>query len=175
MNISTTTRRAVAAVALAGVAVTGSVLWVGTASATPADHLCTADEVTTALVAGHPGAGQRYAYVQFTAKPDRGCSLHGSQPVSLADAAGVTVSNDGAQGALVTIADGQSARMLLHWTGIEASQNQVTPSSITVTLPSDTAPATTVTLPWNQGALDNSAQAHSLTVSAVEQDAAPAY
>lgn len=157
--------KAIAAVGLAGLAVFATA---GTASAMPGDHLCTANEVTAKLVAGDPGAGQRYANVQFTAKPDRGCSLQGAQPVSLAGAPGIDVTTDRGQGKLVTIANGESASMLLHWSGINAPAQQVTPSAVKITLAHDTF----ITLPWNQGPLDDSQEAHGLRVSAVQPGAA---
>jgi hypothetical protein len=174
MSTTTVRRITAAAVVLVGAAGTAAVLGAGTASATPADHLCSAGEVTTTLVAGDPGAGQRYAYVQFTAQPDQGCSLQGSPAVSLTGAPGVAIGHATGSAPLVTIANGQSAHELLHWTGVEGPQEQVTPGSVTITLPGGQEHrATTVTLPWNQGPLDDSAQAHSLTAGIVAPGAAP--
>jgi hypothetical protein len=165
---------AVAAIAGATAVFAGA----GTASAMPTDFRCTAGQVDTALLAGDPGAGQRYAYVQFTAKPGVSCNFQGALPVALTGADGITVTPVTEDAPLVTIADGQSATMLLHWTGIEAPENQARPSSVTVTAPGTTDPRGTdsdprITLPWNQGPLDNSADAHSLTVGAVTAGAAP--
>ena len=168
---SRTTVRAIAAAALAGLALAGSVAAAGMASAAPADHPCTADQVVTSLHAGDPGAGQRYAYVQFTAKAGQSCTLQGALPVNLADAPGITVSDDRSTSSVVTIADGRSARMLLHWTGIEDSAHQVTPSTVRIALAENTA----IVLPWSQGAMDDSADAHDMFVSSVEAGAAPAY
>ena len=165
---------AVAAIAGATAVFAGA----GTASAMPTDYRCTAGQVDTALLAGDPGAGQRYAYVQFTAKPGVSCNFQGALPVALTGADGVTVTLATDLAPTVTIADGQSATMLLHWTGIEAPENQAHPSSVTVTAPGTTDPRGTdsdphITLPWNQGPLDNSADAHSLTVGPVTAGAAP--
>ena len=59
-----------------------------------------------------------------------------------------------------------------HWNGIESPERQVQPASVTVVAPSDTDPRGVpsdphITLPWNQGALDDSAQAHELIVGPV--------
>ena len=171
-------RRIAAGAVILGAAV--ALVPAGVASAMPTDFRCTSAQVTTTLVPGSPGAGQRYAYVQFTAKPGQSCNFQGSLPVSLAGAPGIAVTTDAdaANAPLVTIADGQSATMLLHWTGIEAPANQVTPDSVTVVAPSDTDPSGVtsdphITLPWNQGAMDDSAQAHDLIVGAVTAGAAP--
>jgi hypothetical protein len=110
--------------------------------------------------------------VTFTAKPGVTCNFQGSLPVSLAGAPGITVTNDDGDAPLVTISDGQSATMLLHWTGIESPENQVQPASITVVAPSAVDPKGVtsdprITLPWNLGPMDDSAQAHELIVGPV--------
>lgn len=173
-------RRAIAVVAVAGAAAAGSALLAGTASAMPTDFNCTSAQIDTSLVWGDPGAGQRYGYVQFTAKPGVRCNIGGALPVSLADAPGVSVVEDDSPSQFVTIYDGESATMLLHWTGIEARADQVTPTSITVTAPSDEDLAGNVsdpeiTLPWTLGPLDNAPEAHTLRVSAVTFGPAPAF
>jgi hypothetical protein len=175
MNISTTVRRTVTGVVVAGVAVGVSTVAAGTASATPADHLCTAGEVTTTLVPGSPGAGQRYASVQFTANPDRGCSLRGTLELHLGGAPNVMIGNPSDTGPLVTIANGQSANMLLHWSAIDAPQQQETPTAITVTFPgAETGAPTSVTLPWQQGPMDTSTNTSGLTANTIEAGIAPA-
>jgi Protein of unknown function (DUF4232) len=172
-------RRTAAAVAVVGAAVAGSAVFVGTASAMPTDFNCTSGQIDTTLVAGDPGAGQRYASVQFTAKPGNRCYLRGALPLSLADAPGITVAQnvpaDG--GPLVTVSDGHPASMLLHWTGIEAPADQVRPTSVTVVAPASTDlrgdySDPRITLPWNQGPLDDAPEAHTLTVNAVQPGAA---
>jgi hypothetical protein len=166
--------RSVTALAVTGAAATAVVAAAGTASALPTDFNCTSSQIDTTLVAGSPGAGQRYASVEFTAKPGESCTLQGALPVTLTGADGVTVTPDPApaDAPAVTVADGAPASMLLHWTGIEAPENQVQPSSVTVTAPQTTTPRgdtsdPAITLPWNQGPLDDSADAHRLTVGAV--------
>jgi hypothetical protein len=167
-------RRTVTALAVTGMAATAVAAAAGTASAMPTDFACTASQIDTTLVAGSPGAGQRYAYVQFTAKPGESCTLQGALPVALTGADGIAVTPDpaAADAPPVTVTDGAPASMQLHWTGIEAPENQVRPASVTVTAPQTTTPRgdtsdPAITLPWNQGPLDDSAEAHGLTVGAV--------
>ncbi|GAB3149805.1 hypothetical protein GCM10027258_46880 [Amycolatopsis stemonae] len=171
MTIRPSVRRTVTALTVTGAAVLATA---GTAVAMPTDFRCTSAQVDTTLVAGSPGAGQRYASVEFTAKPGESCTLQGALPVALAGAPGVTVTPDpaAADAPSVTVAEGAPASMLLHWTGIEGPENQVRPASVTVTAPQTTTPRgdtsdPAITLPWNQGPLDDAAEAHGLTVGAV--------
>jgi cell division septation protein DedD len=170
--MNTGLRRFVAGTAVLGATAAIVLTSAAAASAMPTDFRCTSAQVDTTLVPGSPGAGQRYALVKFTAKPGVTCNFQGSLPVSLAGAPGITVVNEGGDAPLVTISDGQSATMLLHWTGIESPENQVQPASVTVVAPSDTDPRGVtsdphITLPWNQGPMDDSAQAHELIVGPV--------
>jgi hypothetical protein len=170
--MNTGLRRLVAGTAVLGATAAVALTSATAASAMPTDFRCTSAQVDTTLVPGSPGAGQRWATVTFTAKPGVTCNFQGSLPVTLAGAPGITVTNDGADAPLVTISDGQSATMVLHWTGIESPANQVQPASITVVAPSDTDPRGVtsdprITLPWNLGAMDDSAQAHELIVGPV--------
>ncbi|QUQ67009.1 DUF4232 domain-containing protein [Kutzneria sp. CA-103260] len=172
--MNTGLRRTAAGAAVLGAVAVAALVPAAAASAMPTDFRCTSAQVTTTLVPGEPGAGQRYAQVKFTAKPGQSCNFQGSLPVSLTGAPGITVTTaaDAANAPLVTISDGQSATMLLHWTGIEAPSNQVTPASVTVVAPSTTDPRgissdPNITLPWSLGAMDDSGQAHDLIVSAV--------
>jgi hypothetical protein len=175
--MNTGLRRCVAATAVLGATAAVVLTSAAAASAMPTDFRCTSAQVDTTIVPGSPGAGQRYASVQFTAKPGVTCNFQGSLPVSLAGAPGITVVNDNSDAPLVTISDGQSASMLLHWTGIESPENQVQPASVTIVAPSTTDPRgvtsdPNITLPWTQGALDDSAQAHELIVGPVTASAA---
>jgi cell division septation protein DedD len=170
--MNTGLRRIVAGTAVLGATAAVVLTSAAAASAMPTDFRCTSAQVDTTLVPGSPGAGQRYATVKFTAKPGVTCNFQGSLPVSLTGAPGVTVTNEAGDAPLVAISDGQSATMLLHWTGIEAPENQVQPASVTVVAPSDTDPRGVtsdphITLPWNLGAMDDSAQAHELIVGPV--------
>jgi hypothetical protein len=178
--MNTRLRRFVAATAVLGATAAVVLTSAAAASAMPTDFRCTSAQVDTTIVPGSPGAGQRYAYVQFTAKPGVTCNFQGSLPVSLAGAPGITVTNEATDAPLVTISNGQSATMLLHWTGIESPENQVEPSGVTIVAPGTTDPRGVtsdphITLPWTQGAMDDSAQAHELIVGAVTAGAAPTY
>lgn len=115
-------RRTAATIAVLGAAVAGTTVFAGAASAMPAGGTCASGQLDTTLVAGDPGAGQRYANVQFTAKPGQTCTLRGALPLSLAGAPGIVVARDAPAdgGPVVTVSDGHPASMLLHWTGIEA-------------------------------------------------------
>ncbi|MFI5610692.1 DUF4232 domain-containing protein [Amycolatopsis sp. NPDC051903] len=173
--MTSTFRRAAAVTGLAGAAVAAvAFASAGTASAMPTDFRCTAGQVDTTIVAGDPGAGQRYANVVFTAKPGESCNLEGALPVAFTGADGVTVTADpsAANAPLVTISDGQQATMLLHWSGIEGPEQQVQPTSVTITAPGVTTPRgdtsdPRITLPWNQSPLDNAPEAHEVTVGPV--------
>ncbi|MEU4666878.1 DUF4232 domain-containing protein [Amycolatopsis sp. NPDC023774] len=173
--MTSTLRRAATVTALAGAAAASvAFLGAGTASAMPTDFRCTAAQVDTSIVAGDPGAGQRYANVVFTAKPGESCNFQGALPVSFTGADGVTVTPEAgsSDAPLVTIADGQQATMLLHWSGIEAPEHQVQPSAVTITASGTTTPRgdtsdPQITLPWDQSPLDASAEAHTVTVGPV--------
>jgi hypothetical protein len=171
-----TVRRTATAVGAAGIAAAGAVALAGTASAMPADHLCTADEVTASVVPGDGSAGQGHAYLQLTADPDQGCSLRGTLLVTLHGAPGVAVSQPSDTGPLVTIADGQSATMALSWPDIQGPAHQQTPSTITATFPGDeTAAPTSVTLPWTLGGMDPAAEPGTgLTATTITAGPAPA-
>jgi hypothetical protein len=166
-------RRSIAAVAVLGAAAAGvAVAGVGTASAMPTDRIqCNAGQLTTTLVAGDPGAGQRYAGLQFTARPGQHCQLSGVLPLTLTAAPGVTVVPDDSAVTPVNLAPGQSAYELLHWAGIAAPADQVTPAGVRVQAPGERAD--TVALPRNQGPVDDTAGDHTLTVSAVVAGPAP--
>lgn len=173
-------RRAVVVVAVAGAAAAGSAVLAGTASAMPTDFNCTSAQVDTSLSWGDPGAGQRYGYVQFTAHAGVRCSIGGALPLTLAGAPDVTVEEDQTPSESVSIFNGESATMLLHWTGIEAPADQETPTSVTVTAPASEDLAGNVsdpeiTLPWTLGPLDAAPEAHTLRVGAITFGAAPAF
>jgi hypothetical protein len=173
-NMNTTIRRTVAAIGLAGMATAGAVALAGTASATPADHLCSASEVDTSIVPGDGSAGQGHAYVQLTAKPGDGCSLRGTLEVNLRNAPDVTVDMPSDTGPLVTVADGQSATMLLNWADIQGHAQQQTPTAVTVTFPGDeTSAPSSVTVPWTLGGMDTGSGG-GLTTNDITAGAAPA-
>lgn len=158
--------------AVLGTALTTVSLSAGSASAMPSEG-CDASQLTTTIVPGSPGAGQRYAEIQFTAKDGQYCQLKGSVPVTLDGAPSVTVEPEAGQpDQVVHLRPGTSAHQLLHWTAIEASGDQATPSALTVHTPG--THAQTVTLPWQFGSLDASADAHTLRVGTVQEGPADA-
>jgi hypothetical protein len=168
MNSRNVRRSVVTAVAVGAVAVAGAVSTGGTAAAATgpaAPAQCDAGQLTTTLVAGDPGAGQRYASVQFTAKAGQTCQLTGVLPLSLTGAAGVRVVPDGTTGSPVTLGPGQSGYELLHWGAIAPPAQQVTPAGVRVQTPGPAA--NVVSVPWNQGPVDNTPTDDTVTVSPV--------
>jgi hypothetical protein len=162
----TTVRTGIAAAAVLGASVVGAGLWAGTASAMP-NEACNADQLTTTIVHGDPGAGQRYAEVQFTAKAHQYCQLKGNLPMTLVGAHDVLLAPSADSAATVVhLSPGKSAHVLLHWTGIADEAQQETPNAITVQTPGDRGQS--VTLQWNQGSVDASPESHSIDVGVVE-------
>ncbi|MBP2478435.1 hypothetical protein JOF53_007307 [Crossiella equi] len=169
--MNSNTRRGAALTAVLATAATSALLFTGVASANPTDQPCKAEQLDTTLVAGSPGAGQRYASLQFTAKPGNACKLDGQVAVALTGAPGVVVELDGtAPGQAVYLTQGRFAHVLLHWTGIGAPEQQQRPSSVTVGLPGTNS----LELPWNQGPLDAFDEAHTLRVGPVQAGPAEA-
>lgn len=158
-------RRGLAAGAVLAATAAVGVLGAGPALANPTDQLCQAGQLDTTLVPGSPGAGQRYASVQFTAKPGNSCKLVGPLPVSLQGAPGVAVIVDDSAAQPVYVTAGKPAHVLLHWTGIGAPEEQQTPDSITVGFVGKGGGATK--LVWNQGPVDASVESHTLDVGPV--------
>lgn len=155
-------RKSIAAVAVAGImaSIVTGVVGAGTASAaSAASAKCKTSQFTTKLVAGDPGAGQRYATVRFTAKRGQTCTLPGHLPVTLTGAHNVLIADDvPADAPPVTISAGKPAELLLHWSAIEAPADQQTPLAITVGGHE---------LQWNQGSVDASAEAHDIEIGPV--------
>ncbi|WHT22220.1 DUF4232 domain-containing protein [Crossiella sp. CA-258035] len=159
-------RRGLAAGAALAVTAAVGLLGAGVALANPTDQPCRAGQLDTTLVAGSPGAGQRYASLQFTAKPGNSCKLTGPLPVTLNGAPSVTVVPDTGAATPVYLTSGKPAHVLLHWTGIGAPEQQQTPASVTVGFPAERPGSTT--LPWKQGPVDAFAEAHTLRVGPVQ-------
>jgi hypothetical protein len=147
-------RRGVAAVA-ALTAVAGIAVWgAGVASATTTGAAqCNADQLAITLVNGEPGAGNRYAALQFTALPGQYCQLYGVLAFTLAYASGVNVVVDSSGAAPVDLTPGQSANEQLHWVSVQAPANQVIPGSLTVQAAGPLGD--TVTLQWTEGPVDD--------------------
>ena len=149
---------ALAATAAVGTGIVGAAT-ASAAPAAPAVAKCTPSQFTTTLLAGDPGAGQRYATIRFTAKAGRKCTLPGHLPVTLTGAHNVLIDDEApADAPPVTISAGHPAQILLHWTAIEAEQDQQTPLAISVAGHD---------LPWNQGSVDATPNTHTIDVGAV--------
>ncbi|WP_406640810.1 DUF4232 domain-containing protein [Amycolatopsis sp. WGS_07] len=169
----------------AAVAGGAAAIFAGTAGAATADSSassalpCTANQFSTKLVYGGAGAGQRQAALQFTANPGERCVLPGRADVGLVGAHNVLVNNEApADAPPVLIANGSSAYVPLHWTAIGADDEQQTPNAVTVTAPAASNPHgdpidPNVTVDWAFGAVDASADSHTIDVGALTGGAAP--
>ncbi|WP_326568265.1 DUF4232 domain-containing protein [Amycolatopsis rhabdoformis] len=181
MTTRKTISRVLAAFAVAGVATAATALAAGTASAAPASTVqpCTSNQFTTTLVDGGAGAGNHYGAVQFTANQGERCYLPGNLAVDLVGAHNVLVNNTAAADApSVALVDGSSAYVPLHWTEIESYDQQQTPNAVSVVAPSDSNQHgdylnPNITVDWNLGVVDASADNHTIDVGAVTQGLAP--
>ncbi|HEX3792312.1 MAG TPA: DUF4232 domain-containing protein [Pseudonocardiaceae bacterium] len=164
-------RRGLAAAAVLGVVGGAAVCGAAAASAATNDAVqCDADQLSVTLVHGEPGAGNRFAFLQFTALPGQYCELDGALPFTLAYASGVSVVLDNSNATPVDLTPGDSANEQLHWVAVQAEEDQVIPGSLTVQ--TDGPLGDTVTLPWNQGPVDDYVSGivhdNKITVSAVQ-------
>ncbi|TDV57642.1 DUF4232 domain-containing protein [Actinophytocola oryzae] len=184
MTTRTTIRRTLTAAALAGAAGVAGVVAGGTAdAATPGDGSsvlpCTSNQFTARLVYGGAGAGNRYAAIQLTGKVGERCALPGRLPVTLVGARDVLIDNEAPDDAPgVALSNGSSAYVQLHWTGIEAPDEQETPNGISVTAPAASNPHgdpidPSVTLPWTLGPVDAVPATHTIDVGPLTRGTAP--
>ncbi|SEP29358.1 DUF4232 domain-containing protein [Amycolatopsis saalfeldensis] len=175
-----TLRRTVAALAVAGATAGLTALAAGTANAMPTDFTCTSGQLTTKLVYGGAGAGNREGFIQFTANPGETCTLPASLPVDLVGAHDVLLNQQvPAEAPAVHLSNGSSAYIPLHWTAIEAPAQQQTPLAIDVTAPQETTPRgdqsdPRIAVPWSLGDVDASPESHTIDVGAVTAGLAPA-
>jgi hypothetical protein len=126
-----------------------------TATTTPQ---CSTADLSAQLKAGSPGAGQRYATVVLTNTSGRTCTVYGYGGLGLLGAPRQGVPTDlrrvpSPAPATVTLSPGGSARSLLHWTIVPASDENATtcqPTAVTavVTPPNQT---TSALRPWTFG------------------------
>jgi hypothetical protein len=110
------------------------------------------------LKAGSPGAGQRYATVVLTNTSGRTCTVRGYGGLALLGAPRQGVPTDlrrvaSPAPATVTLTPGRSARSLLHWTVIPATNEngrtcEPTAVAVVVTPPNQT---TAAVRPWTFG------------------------
>ncbi|MBK1787452.1 DUF4232 domain-containing protein [Prauserella cavernicola] len=173
MTIRTHLRRTGATLAVATMAAGVATLASGAAQAESTDLGCTAQQVDTTLVPGEPGAGSRYGYLEFTAKPGEACYLSGSVPVNLVGAHDVLLSNEAPSDAPhVYLRDGSSAHVNLRWTAIAANDQQQKPLAITVDTPGNPeAPA--ISVPWTLDSVDATPDSHTVHVGAATGGPAP--
>lgn len=152
-------RRAVVAGAVSALALGAVGLALPSASAaTGATPQCSTADLGAQLKAGSPGAGQRYATIVLTNTSGRTCYVHGYGGMALLGAPAVGVPTDLRRNAspapgTVTLAPGASARSLLHWTVVAASNENAAvcePTAVTVvvTPPNQT---TSALRPWSFG------------------------
>jgi hypothetical protein len=157
-------RQAAAAAAAALAVGTAGVLLAPTAgAATATTAASTPPQCSTAglgvqLKAGSPGAGQRYATVVLTNTSGRTCTVRGYGGLALLGAPRQGVPTDlrrvaSPAPATVTLTPGRSARSLLHWTVIPATNEngrtcEPTAVAVVVTPPNQT---TAAVRPWTFG------------------------
>ena len=126
--------------------------------ATGAPVQCATADLAAQLKAGSPGAGQRYATIVLTNTGGRTCYVQGYGGMALLGSPGQGVPTDLRRNAsptagTVTLAPGASARSLLHWTVVPASNEPgaaCEPTALTsvVTPPNQT---TAALRPWTFG------------------------
>lgn len=126
--------------------------------ATGATAQCSTADLAAQLRAGSSGAGQRYATVVLTNTSGRTCTVGGYGGLALLGAPGQGVPTDLRRNAspaptAVSLPPGGSARSLLHWTVIPATNESGTacePTAVTavVTPPNQT---TAALRPWTFG------------------------
>jgi hypothetical protein len=152
-------RRTVIAVATGALALGVVGFAVPSASgATGATPQCSTADLAAQLRAGSPGAGQRYATIVLTNTSGRTCTVGGYGGLALLGAPGQGVPTDLRRNVspaptTVSLAPGGSARSLLHWTVIPATDESGTacePTAVTavVTPPNQT---TAALRPWTLG------------------------
>jgi hypothetical protein len=126
--------------------------------ATGATPQCSTPDLAAQLKGGGAAAGQRYATIVLTNTSGRTCTVHGYGGMALLGAPGQGVPTDLRRNAspaptTVTVVPGGSARSLLHWAVVPATnENQMVcePTAVTtvVTPPNQT---TAALRPWTFG------------------------
>jgi hypothetical protein len=160
MSMSIKGRRRVGTAALSAAAVlavggiSAAVVPAAAAGSTPE---CRTQDVSAQLEPGSPGAGQRYATVVLTDTSTHTCTITGYGGLAVLGAPAQGVPTDlrrvpSPAPSTVTLAPGSSARSLLHWTVIPASNEGAVcePTAVTVVV---TPPDQTTSLlrPWSFG------------------------
>lgn len=120
---------------------------------------CAPSMLSGRLVAGSPGAGQRYATLIVTNSSHANCTLYGYSGLQLTDSDGKPLPTQLVRAAnpaprLVVLATGKSASADLHWGVVPGSGEpdtgpcEPTPTSIAVIPPDEYSP---FSAPWNFG------------------------
>ena len=127
-------------------------------SSVPATSRCHTGELTGSLVAGSPGAGQRYATLVLRNAGRRTCTVHGYGGLGLAGSGGRALPTSqvraGGPAATVTLAPGVSVSSALHWSAVpgpgDASTGpcQPDPATLRVIPPDET---TSLPVAWTMG------------------------
>jgi hypothetical protein len=161
MNMSSTGRRRVRMAALAATAalavggITAAVAPAASAAGGPPE--CRTVDVGAQLKAGSPGAGQRYATVVLTNTSGHSCTVTGYGGLALLGAPAQGVPTDlrrvpSPAPSTVTLVPGASARSLLHWTVVPATDEgavcEPTARTVVVTPPDET---TSLLRSWSLG------------------------
>lgn len=155
MNLRTIRSHRIRTVALAGVAAAGlgglGFVVAPAAGASTAVPECRTQDLGFALKQGSPGAGQRYATVVLTDTSGRTCTVTGYGGLGLLGAPGEGVPTDlrrqpSPAPQTVTLAPGQSARSLLHWSVVPAGDEpgsacEPTARTVVITPPDETTSA----------------------------------
>jgi hypothetical protein len=160
MSMSSRGRRRVrtaAVSAAAALAVGGITAAVAPAASAAGSPECRTVDVGATLKPGSPGAGQRYATVVLTNTSGHTCTITGYGGLALLGAPAQGVPTDlrrvpSPAPSTVTLAPGSSARSLLHWTVIQATNEgavcEPTAVTVVVTPPDET---TSLLRPWSFG------------------------
>lgn len=145
---------------------------VNTSSARP----CASNQLITKVVNEDSGMGNRHAAIQFTVKPHEVCTLPGRLDMDLIGAHDLVLTNSApADAPAVTLSDGSSAYVLLHWTSTTGAADQSVPNGVVVDAPSDGHQyLDTIELPWDLGGVDSTPASHTVDAGATTKGTAPA-
>ena len=125
-----------------------------TGSAAPGPTRCHTSELSAALAAGEPGAGQRYATLSLTNTSARTCTIYGYGGLQPLDAARkqlpITLTRDtGRPVTLIRLAPGASVGRTIHWSAVPpGSQPCPTPAYASIIPPDETGP---LVIGWSLG------------------------
>jgi hypothetical protein len=120
----------------------------GGSSAAGQSARCHTSMLSAHVVPGQPGAGQHYAELVLTNSSGTSCRIYGFPGMQLVSSSGgnvpTAVQRQPGSEPVVTLAPGQQASSLLHWTIVpgtgEGSPCEPSASGLTVTPPDETSP-----------------------------------